>query len=219
VAVELFDALPVHRVRRRGSRLREVRVSASEDALVEVEADPGTDVCAFAEAYGAAPEDGDEAEICLGLREALASLASPIDRGFLLVVDYGDEADRLFGRARARGTLLAYHRHSAHEDVLARVGEQDLTAHVNLSALRDEAVALGLAPLGLTTQDRFLVANGILDGLDAEDERSQAALRRRLQVKQLIHPDGMGRLFKVAAFSKGLDPPPSLRGLSDPFAR
>jgi len=68
----------------------------------------------------------------------------------------------------------------------------------------------------MTTQDRFLVANGILDGLDAKDD-SLAATKRRLQAKQLLHPGGMGTAFKVAVFAKGLSPVPVLHGLRDPF--
>jgi SAM-dependent MidA family methyltransferase len=218
VAVELLDALPVHRVRRRGAALREVAVALSGDRLVEMEGAPGDDILAFADAYGAAPEDGDEAEACLALRPALAGLAASIDRGFLVIVDYGHEAKRLFGPAHRRGTLLAYHRHRVNEDYLLRVGEQDLTAHVNLTVLRREAEALGLHTAGITTQDRFLIANGILDGLDTDDGGPVAATKRRLQAKQLIHPDGMGRTFKVAVFTKGIEPPPLVRGLRDPFA-
>jgi len=100
------------------------------------------------------------------------------------------------------------------------VGEQDLTAHVNLTALAREARALGLAPLGWTTQDRFLIANGILDELEGDGaEAGVEAVKRRLQVKQLLHPHGMGRTFKVAVFAKAMDPAPVPRGLKDPFAR
>ena len=123
----------------------------------------------------------------------------------------------MFGPAHRRGTLMAYHRHRAGEDYLAQVGEQDLTAHVNLTALRREAEAHGLTTLGITTQDRFLIATGILDGLDAQEGGMLAATKRRLQAKQLIHPDGMGRMFKVAVFSKGFGSAPSLRGLDDPL--
>jgi len=219
VAVELLDALPVHRVRRRGDALVEVLVALEGDTLVEAEGAPGAELSAWAEAYGAAPEDGDEAEACLLLGPTLAGLAASIDRGFIVIVDYGHEAKRLFSPAHRRGTLMAYHRHRANEDYLERVGEQDLTAHVNLTALRREAEALGLHVAGITTQDRFLIANGILDGLDTEDGGPVAATKRRLQAKQLIHPDGMGRTFKVAVLTKGMEPPPVLRGLEDPFGR
>ena len=219
VAVELLDALPVHRLRRRGLALREVVVGLDGERLVEAEAEPGHELFAWAEAYGAAPEDGDEAEACLALGPTLAELGASIERGFVVIVDYGHEASRLFGPAHRRGTLLAYHRHRVNEDYLLRVGLQDLTAHVNLTALRREADAAGLCVSGITTQDRFLIANGILDGLDAEDGGTVAAMKRRQEVKQLIHPDGMGTMFKVAVLTKGLDGKPVVAGVGDPFAR
>ena len=216
VAVELFDALPVHRVRRRGGDLVEVRVALEGDRLVEVEREAEAALVEAAARYDSAPSDGDEAELSLALPEVLASLVGTIDRGFVVVVDYGHEAERLSARAHRRGTLLAYRRHAVTEDYLDHVGEQDLTAHVNLTWLRDEGARRGLALLAMTTQDRFLVANGILEGLDAKDD-SLAATKRRLQAKQLLHPGGMGTTFKVAVFAKGVSPVPVLHGLRDPF--
>ena len=217
VAVELFDALPVHRVRRRGGALVEVRVGVDGEALAEVEEAAAPEVVAWAERYGAAPEEGDEAEVSLDLAPCVLHLAAPLVRGFVVIVDYGDAAPALYGRSRRRGTLLHYHRHSAGEDYLARVGEQDLTAHVNLTALEDAARGSGLVPLGVTTQDRFLIALGLLEGID-DGGTDPRAVRRRLRAKQLIHPDGMGRAFKVAVFAKGFDAPPAVTGLRDPFA-
>lgn len=218
VAVEMLDALPVHRVRRRGGALVEVSVGLAEDALVEIETPPALEVRAWAERYGAAPAEGDEAEVALALNDVVCELAGRLRRGFVAVVDYGHEASRLFSPAHRRGTLLAYHAHAAGEDYLDRVGEQDLTAHVNLTALRDAAERAGLAPLAVTTQERFLLAHGILDTVGDGDDRSLEATKRRLQVGQLLHPHGMGRAFKVAIFSKGVDPLPDLPGLRDPFA-
>jgi SAM-dependent MidA family methyltransferase len=217
VAVELLDALPVHRVRRRGPTLYEVMVGLHGERLVEVEEAAQGVLLDWAERYGAARGDGDEAEACLALRPAVSGLAGAIDRGFVVIVDYGHEADRLFGPAHRRGTLLAYHRHRVSEELLVRVGEQDLTAHVNLTALAAEAEALGLHVAGSTTQDRFLIANGILDDLDAEAQGPLAATKRRLQAKQLIHPQGMGTTFKVVVLTKGMRPDLVVRGLRDPF--
>lgn len=204
VAVELLDALPVHRLRRRGRALREVMVALEGDSLVEIEGEPGEAVLAWANRYGAPIDDGDEAEACPALEPTLTALAGSIDRGFVLIVDYGHEAERLFGPAHRRGTLLAYHRHRASEDYLARVGECDLTAHVNLTAMRLCAERLGLHTVGITTQSRFLVDNGILDGLDVDEPDALTATKRRLQAKQLIHPLGMGERFKVGVFSKAV---------------
>jgi SAM-dependent MidA family methyltransferase len=102
------------------------------------------------------------------------------------------------------------------------VGRQALTAHVNCSALEDRAGEYVLNVLGLTTQDRFLVANGVLEEFEQPDlqtERDPRKVKRRLQAMQLIHPEGMGRTFKVLVMSKGCDPPPRLSGLEDPFSR
>src|SRR5262245_10358357 len=86
VAVEVLDALPVHRVRRRGAALVEVRVALRGELLAEVETEAAAEVAAWAEEYGGAPGDGDEAEVCLVLRPTLRAIASAIDRGFVVVV-------------------------------------------------------------------------------------------------------------------------------------
>jgi SAM-dependent MidA family methyltransferase len=222
LAVELFDALPVHRLRRRGGRLHEVVVDLdAAGLLVEAERDPSPEAAALAGRYGAAARDGEEAEVCPAADGQLEQLASALGTGFVVIVDYGYPADVLYGPGRPRGTLLAYHRHATNEEFLVRVGEQDLTAHVNFTHLEDRARELGLVPLGLTTQDRFLIANGILRHFEdgAGGRNDPAAVRARLRAMQLIHPEGMGRTFKVLILSKGLDPPPVLAGLVDPFRR
>jgi SAM-dependent MidA family methyltransferase len=220
LAVELLDALPVHRLRRREGRLREVLVDLSaEGRLVEVEGAPAKEAEELALRYGAAAREGEEAEVCPSAGAELDRLSAAIRRGFVLLVDYGCPAPELYGPDRPRGTLLAYHRHATNEDFLLRVGEQDLTAHVNFTQIEDRARERGLVPLGLTTQDRFLIANGILRHFEegAGEWSDPARVRARLRAKQLIHPNGMGRIFKVMILSKGIDPPPALAGLRDPF--
>ncbi len=184
------------------------------------EGEPSPETLAWAERFAVAPAEGDEGEVSLALEPQLDAMASAIERGFLLVVDYGHPAAELYGPRHRAGTLLAYRRHRASGDVLARVGEQDLTAHVNLTAVEDRAREIGLALGGRTTQDRFLVANGILERFEqVEDDgwRRPSEVRRRLQALQLLHPEGMGRRYRVLLFSKGIEPPPRLRGFQDPF--
>ena len=217
LAVELFDALPVRRVRRERGEVAEVFVDADAGGgLVERPGPPAPGTLERVERYGALPEDGCEAEIALGLEEELERLQAPLRRGFVLVIDYGYRAEELYGPRHRRGTLLAYHRHRVNEDYLLRVGEQDLTAHVNFTALEEQARALGLRPLLYTTQDRFLIASGILDDPSPED-RSVAAVRRRLQARQLVHPGGMGRAFRVLVLAKSVGSP-ALSAARDPFA-
>jgi SAM-dependent MidA family methyltransferase len=221
-AVELLDALPVHRVRRRGGRLVELLVAEGpRGALVEVEGDPGPEVLRLAERYGAAPGEGDEAEVTLALEPVVDRLLDALERGLVIAVDYGDRAPELYGPGRSRGTLLAYRAQRTSLDCLAEPGAQDLTAHVNFSLVEDRARARGAAVAAFTTQDRFLIANGILEAFAAADEpawRRPSAVKRRLQALSLIHPERMGRAFKVLALARGL-PALDLRGLADPFAR
>lgn len=223
IAVELFDALPVHRVRRRGSRLREVFVDVGPDgSLIEVEREPLPVAQELALRYGAAPRDGDESEVCPAAVEQVDRIAAVLARGFAIVVDYGHRAAELYGSSHNRGTLLAYRGHATSEAYLERVGEQDLTAHVNFSLVEDRARERGMDVLGLTTQDRFLIANGILARFEEGDPAlwgDPARVRRRLHAMQLIHPQGMGRVFRVLVLAKGFERPPRLAGLVDPFGR
>jgi len=221
LAVELFDALPVHRLRRRRGALREIAVGLDGDGrFVEAETDPSPEVAAVAARYGAAPEEGDEAEVCLAAGPVLAELARSIGRGYLLLFDYGAHAQDLYSGRRRRGTLLAYRRHVTSEDYLAAVGSQDLTAHVNWSQVEDAAQALGLTVAGFTTQDRFLIQNGILEAFGESDSarwNEPEQVRERLRAKQLIDPGGMGRAFQVLILGKGVPEAARLRGLEDPF--
>jgi SAM-dependent MidA family methyltransferase len=219
LAVELFDALPVHRLRRRDGELVELHVGLDDDGgLVEIEA-PCTEAArALAERYGAAAREGEAAEVAAGVEASIEAIDRCLDKGVVVIVDYGDRAERLYG-TRPAGTLLAYRGHRTNQDYLAHVGEQDLTAHVNFSAVEDAARARGFELLGLTTQDRFLIGNGLLEAFEQQEGAARNDPRRvkeRLQALQLIHPDGMGRAFKVLVLAKGCSP--RLRGLSDPFA-
>ncbi len=220
VAVELFDALPVHRIRNVAGERVEVRVGLDPTGrLVDVEAEPSAELIAHAVSSGAAAIDGSEAELCLGAQAQLAKMADCLDRGVILIVDYGERAPDLY--RRHDGTLLAYHRHGTNQSYLEGVGEQDLTSHVDFSALESAAEDIGLRVLGMTTQDRFLIANGIIEEFEQEAaaaSRDPSRVKRRLQAMQLIHPESMGRRFKVLVLAKGC-PALQLDGLRDPFAR
>lgn len=222
VAVELFDALPVHRVRRRQGRLVEVAVGLDRDgSLCEVEVEPAAAVLDEAERWGLAPADGDEAEVGLDLAPTLARMSASLRRGFVIVIDYGHESHELRGGAHRSGTLLAYSRHRTSTDYLARAGLQDLTAHVPWSALVEHGQQLGLRWLGATTQDRFLVANGILEAFESPPGRHSdpEQVRARMRAMTLIHPEGMGRAFQVHVFAAGFESAPVVGGLADPFSR
>jgi SAM-dependent MidA family methyltransferase len=138
----------------------------------------------------------------------MRAVASRLDSGFVITVDYGDLAPRLYTADRPRGTLMAYRGHTAGEDFYSAPGETDLTAHVNFTALIDSGREAGLEPCGFTTQERFLLALGEDTGfrdLCDPGESEIAQLQARLKLKRLINPEGMGTIFKVMIQRKGVD--------------
>ena len=146
LANEVLDALPVHRVVVRDGSLREVLVGSRDGAFVDVEAEPTTpDLAARLADESIELAEGQRAEICLALGPWLADAAAGLERGVLLLIDYGYPAAELYDPIRRRdGTLRAYLRHRVHDDPYIHVGRQDLTAHVDVSAVERAAAAAGL---------------------------------------------------------------------------
>ena len=206
---ELIDALPVHRVAQRAGGLREIYVSARNGELVEIEGEPSSPALArYLERYGGPLQEGQQAEVNLAALAWLDEAARALERGFLLTIDYGYRARELYGAAHQRGTLLAYREHRTSEDWLSRPGEQDLTAQVNFTALEARGRELGLTALGYVPQAQFLLAlaraSGLVERLEREADTPETRATRN-QLKQLIHPEGMGEAFKVLVQAKGVD--------------
>ncbi len=205
---EVLDALPTHRVVARDGRLREVLVGIGDGTFVDVEADPSTPALADRlTADGVTLEEGQRAEICLAVDGWVADAAAGLRRGVLLLIDYGYPAADLYDPLRRReGTLRAYLRHRVHDDPYLHVGRQDLTAHVDVTAVERAASAAGLAHLGTTTQAEFLVGlgtEGLLAAIQADPATTmEAYLAVRSALIRLLDPAAMGR-FRVMAFGRG----------------
>lgn len=214
---ELLDALPVHRVAQQGGALQEIFVTERAGKLEEILAPLST--CAITEyfaALGIQLQEGQQAEAGLEAGDWISEIARRIERGFVLTVDYGLPAAELFDAFHIRGTLLAYREHRADEDYYAAPGEQDLTAHVNFTALERWGAREGLEPLGMVSQTEFLLALG--KGNNFEDLYEPGAgeaerVRARLLLKNLIFPEGMGGRFRVLIQQKGV-PGARLTGLA-----
>ena len=214
---ELVDALPVHRITVDGSALKEILVGLREENFVDVLAPLST--CAISEyfaAQGIALGEGQHAEAGLEACDWISEIGRRLERGYVLTIDYGHPAADLFDDHHMRGTLLAYQNHRASEDFYAAPGEQDLTAHVNFTALEAWGKRAGLETAGCTSQTAFLLALGqgnefadLYDPGQTEADRARA----RLQLKTLIHPEGMGERFQVLIQQKGVTVP-QLTGLA-----
>jgi len=214
---ELLDALPAHRVAMERGELREIYVGMDGDNFVEILREPSTPQLAeYFREQGIVLEEGWQAEVCLEACEWIESAGRAVQRGFVLTIDYGHEARALYDERHNRGTLLAYRNHVATENVLDVPGEQDLTSHVNFTAVDMCGRRMGLQRTGLVTQSQFLVALGRANEFADLYESGQTELeklRARLLLKNLIHPEGLGEKFKVFIQHKRIANP-RLTGLS-----
>jgi SAM-dependent MidA family methyltransferase len=170
LANEFLDALPVHRVEQGSDGLRELFVgwSQAERAFVVIPGPPSTPALAERlRSENVALERGQQAEICLELDSWAAAASASVERGFAIILDYGAEAPELYRPDRRRGTLLAYSGHRVNEDPFTAIGRQDLTAHVDFTAISAVLGGHRWQRLGITTQATFLVASGLQDELAA----------------------------------------------------
>jgi len=214
---ELVDALPVHRVVMDSGLLKEILVGFRDGQFMDVQAPLST--CAISEYFavqGITLCEGQHAEAGLEACDWISEIGRRLERGYVLTIDYGHPAADLFDDHHMRGTLLAYYNHRASEDYYASPGEQDLTAHVNFTAIESWGKRSGLETVGFTSQTAFLLALGqgnefsdLYDEGQNEAERTKA----RLQLKTLIHPEGMGERFQVLIHRKGVSALP-LTGLA-----
>jgi len=188
---EFFDALPVHRVIRRNGVLRELYVT---EAFTEIEG-------ALQEPFDAPMHEGSLADISLEGPRWVERIAASLERGFHLAIDYG-YLDREF-YARPQGTLMCYWRHQLVEDPYVRIGEQDITAHVNFSDLMRAGERCGLKNESFSTQMDFLIGLGVLDEIQRLAPQGTAdSIQRLAAIKKLILPDRMGERFKVLVQSR-----------------
>ena len=196
-----MDAFPVAVVTRTSGRLKEVYVARQGDELCEKPGSISDSAIAAAVArYANRLEEGCRVEVNLAATQWIRSVAEKLIRGFVITIDYGDLAGYLYAPCHPRGTLLAYRRHSVSEDFFSAPGDSDLTAHVNFSALIDAGKEAGLEFTGFTSQQKFLLAlgevNEFADLYDAGANEVEK-LKSRLKLKRLIHPEGMGNVFKA----------------------
>ncbi|BCS52158.1 class I SAM-dependent methyltransferase [Geobacter sp. SVR] len=209
---ELIDAMPVHRVVMTEEGLQEIYVAMREGMLAE-EAGPLStpEIAGYLERIGIELHPGKEAEINLAGLGWLATAARALRQGFILTVDYGFPAKELFAPHRNRGTLLCYHRHTIEDNPYIRLGQQDITSHVDFTSLIRRGEELGLQEVWFGEQYRFLISSGIieeLEDLERSDRSEEEKLRVRLALKKLIMPEGgMGDTFRVLIQSKGVETP------------
>jgi len=209
VANEVLDALPVHRLVGRAGGLRELLVTADgAGAFAWLEAEPTTPaLAARLAAEGIELADGQVTEVCLAIDGWLAAATRHLARGPVILVDYAAEPADLHGPGRPTGTLRTFTRHAVGADPFRNVGRADLTATVDLAAVRAAAARAGLDAIGETTQAELLARAGTSDLTDAYLRRPGATLQDVLDLRsalaRLMDPRGMGG-FRVLVFGRAL---------------
>ena len=220
VANELLDAFPTHQVVMREDGLREVYVAAERLApddwrLTTAEGPPSTPALAdYLARLGIVLEPGWRVEINLRAVEWMRSAVRSLQRGFLILIDYGHPAHQLYSATHATGTLTTFSRHtmagperpSDQPAWIERPGEQDITTHVDFTSIQQAAEDEGATTIGLLDQTYFLLGLGAAE-LDGSD------LKTRLALKTLLMPGGLGSTLKVLILGKNVGAPP-LRGCS-----
>ena len=221
IANEVLDAMPVHRFRiGADGEILEIGVTEADARLVEVAVPPISsglvEAVSALHMVGLANTPGYESEINLRLAPWLSALSSALERGLVLLIDYGYPCAEYYQPERHMGTLRCHYRHQAHSDPYVHLGLQDITAHVDFTAVAEAGVTAGFEPAGFTTQAHFLIGCGI-DRL-MQTASPEAALDQALGAKQLLLPTAMGERFKVLGLAKGVDGPWSgfaMRDLSE----
>jgi SAM-dependent MidA family methyltransferase len=215
-ANEFFDALPVEILGAHGK----LHIALENNRLCETWLPPLAEELEFLDRYGVHPESGERIEVPTLAQNWIQQIAHSMARGSLLVmvIDYGYTRNQQLA-GRFRGTLMAYRHHSASSDPYQAPGEQDLTAHVNFTALATACEQGGMRCEKLLTQSQFLMGigekNQFADAFEdcrVPQERAKVAL----QLKHLVTPEGMGENFQVLIASRAIDPKKvaALSGLS-----
>jgi SAM-dependent MidA family methyltransferase len=211
---ELIDNFPVHQVQME-DQLEEVFVDYKQNGFEEVFLPASPALGSYFDEFDIKLPRNYRAEINLDSYGWISEVSTKLKKGFVLTIDYGYDCGELYKPSRNKGTLTCYHHHRTNDNPYTNIGEQDITAHVNFTALQQWGIKNGLKNCGYTDQSRFMIGLGIgahLRKLETEppyknlDDAQRSALLHTLMID-------MGKKFKVLIQQKGLDKP-MLSGLN-----
>lgn len=209
ISNELIDSFPVHIIIE-DNGLKEIFVDWSDEKFVEVIKEPSTkSLKEYFIGLGVKLPHCYRTEVNLDALKWIERVSRVLEKGFVITIDYGYMSEEIYQPYRSEGTLLCYYKHSTCEDPYARVGNQDMTSHVNFSAIIHRGKEKGLDLTGFVNQARFLINIGIEDYLKtlvSESKDYSDYSKKILPIKNLLMP-GMGETFKVLIQHKGIENP------------
>jgi SAM-dependent MidA family methyltransferase len=213
-ANELLDAMPVHRFRASERGVEQMHVAWESDHFAWHAKHANDIVCQRVETL-ALPTPY-ISEINLQAEAWVRSTGEHLRQGVLLLIDYGFPRAEYYHPQRNEGTLMCHYRHRVHDNPLILTGLQDITAHVDFTAVAEAGVETGLCVLGYTSQAAFLLANGLDElGRVSDPTALPAHLDLARQINTLTSPAEMGELYKVIALGRDINIPPQGFALQD----
>jgi SAM-dependent MidA family methyltransferase len=206
VGNEVLDAMPTHLVVWNENEIRERGVAIKDEGFIFQDRPLDKNSALFAVANTLNLANGYVSEINLSASGFIASLGAMLQQGVLLLIDYGFSAAEFYHPQRSMGTLMCHYRHHAHADPFYLPGLQDITSHVDFSAIAQAGKEVGLNLIGYNTQAQFLLGCGITDLITRHDARDAATYLPIVNsVQRLMSPAEMGELFKVIALGKSFE--------------
>ena len=208
LANELLDAMPVQLFQKTENDINEVNITWREDKFLfqlksSFDERLVTRVKEIESGLGSEFNSGYVSEINFAAEDWIKSIAERLQQGVIVLIDYGFPRHEYYHEQRNQGTLMCHYRHRTHPDVFVYPGLQDITAHVDFTAMADAALEANMKVIGYTNQANFLIGAGLMQ-LAAlnEDADVQKQMEIATQIKKLTLPHEMGELFKVIGFSK-----------------
>ncbi|MCQ6273710.1 SAM-dependent methyltransferase [Bacillus sp. V3B] len=202
---ELFDALPVHVVKKQQGQLFEIMVSSERDQLTETEVPlRNEEIYAFIAQHKVMIAEGQRIEIPLNMEEIILQIDEVLTEGMIVTVDYGYTNDEWKEPIRRDGSLRGYYQHRLINNVLMNPGEMDLTSHIHWDALENIGEKYHFRKVGKWRQDEFLLSIGILDELESHNDPNpfSEVNKRNRAIRSLIMPSGISTAFQVLVQEK-----------------
>ena len=211
LANELLDAMPVQLFQKTENDINEINVTWENDKF-DFQEESSFDKDLIGRVRDIESETGSEfisgyvSEVNLAAEDWIKSIAERLQQGIIILIDYGFPRHEYYHEQRSQGTLMCHYRHRTHPNPFVYPGLQDITAHIDFTAMADAALEADMKVIGYTNQASFLMGAGLMElAAVGEDIDLQEQMEMASQIKKLTLPHEMGELFKVIGFSKNYD--------------
>ncbi|MCX7770218.1 MAG: SAM-dependent methyltransferase [Proteobacteria bacterium] len=203
---ELFDSMPAEILQTDSdNNLKQIFVDFTNDNFLEIQDEPNEDVHSFLNKWDIKIPKNFRTEISINVEDFYSEIAKKINKGAILTIDYGYPRSELFDISHNRGTLMCYYKHTVLENPYIRLGNQDITFHIDFTLLKQIGEKFDMQTIGFVEQSYFLMGTGIIDEIEKiKNENFNDYQKEIIKIKNLMLPGGMGDIFKFFEQTKGI---------------